>query len=505
MPKKKNNEDGSLNQARFLKKIDFFQDFDDSELKQLLSVSRWLKVVPGTRIIKEDATERVLYILVKGTVSVYMTINEKGKTKELTRLHTGATFGEMAFVSDAKRTAGVESIDECYLLRVEPDILGSASVFLQLKFYRRFCEILVGRLIATNKKVVDSPSQSQKKEEKTQDTSSPPVSLGKLSTPKPARTVKAFCQKDKVDISALPPIPEVKTIGKTKIKRRIQENINIIINPTLTGQLSSFVKGDSTDTREFSKLLSLDPALAAKVLQVANSSFFRRTASVNSIPHALITVGMDHIKKVIEDEVLKTVGENHLFHGFFSLTASYWQHAIVVGRIAELLKDTISLQISEDVYLAGLLHDMGKLSLDLEEPDFYPQLLRPDFLETDLSSAEKKYVGIDHGQAGFYLGEKIGLPKPYLNVMLMHHTPEKARENNVLISLVHLADLFAAERGAAMPGDTDSPDIASSFAWIHIREHHHPFADVNVEDFVFSFNAELNRSWEEITEGAPSC
>jgi hypothetical protein len=62
MSPKKKKEDASLNQARFLKKINFFQDFDDNELKQLISVSRWLKVVPGTLIIKEDATERVLYI-----------------------------------------------------------------------------------------------------------------------------------------------------------------------------------------------------------------------------------------------------------------------------------------------------------------------------------------------------------------------------------------------------------------------------------------------------------
>jgi putative nucleotidyltransferase with HDIG domain len=214
---------------------------------------------------------------------------------------------------------------------------------------------------------------------------------------------------------------------------------------------------------------------------------------------------MDHIKQVIEDEVLKTVGEKHLFGGFFSLTASYWQHAIVVGRIAELLKDSISLKVSEDVYLAGLLHDIGKLSLDLEEPDFYPQLLRPDFLETDINMAEKKYVGIDHSQAGFFLGEKIGLPKPYLDVILMHHTPEKTRENNILVALVHLANLFAAERDAAMPGHTERPDITHSFAWVHIQEHHRPFLDVKVEDFVFSFNAELNRSWESITDGVPSC
>ncbi|MBW1791182.1 MAG: cyclic nucleotide-binding domain-containing protein, partial [Deltaproteobacteria bacterium] len=222
MAPKKKKEDASLSQARFLKKINFFQDFDDNELKQLISVSRWLKVVPGTLIIKEDATERVLYILVKGTVSVFMTVNNKGETKELTRLYTGATFGEMAFVSEAKRTAGVEAVDECYLLRVEPDILGSASVFLQLKFYRRFCEILVGRLIATNKKVIDSPVKT-KKEGTALKLPSAETSPKPEAGTEPARTMENTCLKNKVDISALPPIPEEKSISRTKIKRRIQD------------------------------------------------------------------------------------------------------------------------------------------------------------------------------------------------------------------------------------------------------------------------------------------
>lgn len=507
MPQQKKKEDIGINQARFLKKIDFFQDFDDNDLKQLLSVSRWLKVEPGTLIIKEDATEKVLYILVRGTVSVFMTTNSKGDTKELTRLKTGATFGEMAFVSESKRTAGVEAVDECYLLRVEPDILSSASVFLQLKFYRRFCEILVGRLIATNKKVVDSPAPLPPDKKTIEDI---PDSSATASPSSPAQAEKkSYIQlKDQIDISAIPPIPEIKSIARNKMKRKIQskDQIDLFINPTLSVQLSSFAKGESNDVKELSELLSLDPALAAKVLQVANSSFFRRTTTVNSIPHALITVGMDHIKNVIEEEILPTIGKTQLFGGFYSLTASYWQHAVVVGRIAELLRDTISLQVNEDVYLAGLLHDLGKLSLDQQEPDFYPQLLRPGFLDTDISRAEKQYVGIDHGHAGKFLGQKIGLPKPYIDVMLMHHTPEKLSDHVVLVALIHLADLFATDREASMPkGDAPSPDIVNSFAWVHIQEHHPPFVDVKVEHFITSFNAELDRSWHNITEDVPSC
>jgi len=137
-------------QVNFLKKISFFQDFDDHELKQLLAVSRWLKIPAGTLIIKEDTLEKVFYILVKGSVTVFITV-EQGQTIELTKLATGDTFGEMALVSETRRTAGVKTTSESYILMVEPDILNQASVFLQLKFYRRFCEILVTRLIAANK------------------------------------------------------------------------------------------------------------------------------------------------------------------------------------------------------------------------------------------------------------------------------------------------------------------------------------------------------------------
>jgi CRP/FNR family transcriptional regulator/CRP/FNR family cyclic AMP-dependent transcriptional regulator len=146
-------------QVNFLKKISFFQDFDDHELKQLLAVSRWLKVPPGTLIIKEDTMEKVFYILVKGSVSVFITVDQ-GQTIELTTLATGDTFGEMALVSETRRTAGVKTTSEAYILMVEPDILNQASVFLQLKFYRRFCEILVTRLIAANKRMGDLSSQA---------------------------------------------------------------------------------------------------------------------------------------------------------------------------------------------------------------------------------------------------------------------------------------------------------------------------------------------------------
>ena len=495
-------------QVNFLKKISFFQDFDDHELKQLLAVSRWLKVPPGTLIIKEDTMEKVFYILVKGSVSVFITVDQ-GQTIELTTLATGDTFGEMALVSETRRTAGVKTTSEAYILMVEPDILNQASVFLQLKFYRRFCEILVTRLIAANKRMGDLSSQAAESSASKQTPPRPVVpprpqqapqkkETARPPDPPPAQTPGAPPRKIEVNVSELPPAPKLMAVAKTKIKRRIQSNLELAVNPSVSARLASFLVGDCEDTRKFAELISCDPMLSAKVVQQANSSFYRRTTTVNSVPHAMVTMGIKNLQEIIAQETMKVFKEEELFGGIGQMADKFWQHSVAVGRIAELLRDTIRINISEDVYLAGLFHDLGKLALDRQQPLFYPQLLRPDFIEKDICTSEQEYIGIDHAQAGYWLGEKMGLPKPYLDVMLMHHTPEKARENVLLTGLVHLADLFVKDKGIIMGKEGPPQSLSTAFGWIILQEQHRPFIDVNVDNFIRSFRVELERIWGDM-------
>ena len=508
MKQKQESNSAFDQQVNFLKKISFFQDFDDHELKQLLAVSRWLKVPTGTQIIKEDTLEKVFYILVKGTVSVFIT-TENGQNVELTKLTTGATFGEMALVGETRRTAGVKTTSDSYILMVEPDILNQASVFLQLKFYRRFCEILVTRLIAANKRMGDLSAAASESGE-TKPTVSPSLQAPPVG-PKPASPASPFQRRaaakpaqpktaGEINTSGLPPVPKPQAVARGKMQRRIVGNIDLPINPAVAARLSSFLVGDCDDTRRFADLISSDPMLAAKVIQQANSSFFRRTMTVNSVPHAMVTMGIKNLQEVVAAETMKVLNEENLFGGFGQLADSFWLHSVAVGRIAEILRDAIRINISDDIYLAGLFHDLGKLALDQQEVNFYPQLLRPDFIKSNISQAEQEYIGTDHGQAGYWLGEKMGLPKPYLDVMLYHHTPEKARENILLVALIHLADIFAKERGIMM-GRAGAPSVspASSFGWVMLQEQHRPFIDVNIDNFIQSFNEELDRMWGDIS------
>lgn len=482
-------------QIRFLKKISFFSTFDDHEIRQFLAVSKWLKVPPGKTIIREGAIERVFFILVKGRVSVFKDLGDQ-ETMELTTLRTGDCFGEMALVGETKRTAGVKTTKDSYILRVEPNIISTSNVFLQLKFYKRFCEILVTRLVLANQRMAAPTAAAAPQETALPEIqeSKQPVEAEPDATEKPAA--------EKIDINALPPQPEsVGRTSPTKLQRRLNIKQLLIINREPTTRLERLLASKDDNTRSLAELIALDPVLSCKVLQTANSPFFRRSCQVASVPHAMIIVGIKHLQEMIK-ETLATSADIQVFSGIETLRQRHWQHSVVVARIAQLLKDIIRINTATDIYLAGLLHDLGKLGVDALEPTFYPQFLKPDSdFRIDRQKKEMEYVGIDHSWPGVWIGEYLGVPQVYLDVMLHHHNPEKASGDSILpTALVHLADIFATKRGISLSGpESEIINPLKSPTWALIQEHHRPFAEVNVYEFVTSFEEELTNTWAEIT------
>ena len=486
-------------QINFLRKINFFSTFDDNEIQQFLALSKWLKVPAGTTIIKEGAVERVFYILVKGEVLVFKELDDNGKILELTTLQTGDSFGEMALVGESKRTAGVKTTKSSFILRVEPNIISTSNVFLQLKFYKRFCEIFVTRLVVANQRMSWGTAPPP---EKITEPAPPQTAAPKPVAPAPTPSAKPNLPIEKIDFNSLPEAPEKKgRISPTKLKRQLNMKQLIFVNKEPAARLERLLGSKEENTRALAELIALDPILSCKVLQTANSPFFRRSCQVASVPHAMIIVGIKHVQKMIA-ETLQPSEANQIFSGIDQLRQRFWRHSVVVARIAQLLKDIIRINTATDIYLAGLLHDIGKLSVDALEPTFYPQFLKPDSeLRKDRLKNEVEYVGIDHTWPGVWIGEYLGIPQVYQDVILHHHTPEKASGESVLpTALVHLADIFATRHGVCLSGpDSEMMSPMESPVWAIIQEHHRPFAEANIFEFITSFNSELENTWNTIT------
>jgi len=508
-PAQKGKEIELNQQIEFLKRIVFFHGFDDHELRQFLQVSRWLRVPPNTVIIKENTTERAFYILVKGEMRVEKKLAGGGAPILLTTLRTGDCFGEMALVTEIRRTADVVSGKESFILRVEPEIVNTSNVFLQLKFYKRFCESLVTRLDLANKKMIgggieeeNSPRPAMMPEDVVVQGD---ASRRAPAEPRPSREKSAkpsiLPQDRERPVASLPPLPDKENrLTPSRLYPRIHPESILPVNPAVGLELIKIFKSgtETENTRRVADLISLDPVLSCRVLQTANSPFFRRASMVATVPHAMVIVGVKQVHEVVRSAI-SSAKPVQAFSGYSLVARDFWRHAVVVGRIAEMLKEVIRINTAADLYLCGLLHDLGMLALDGISPNFYPQFIRPPEDMRDLLRAEKEYIGVDHGQAGAWLAEGMGLPQPYLDVMKFHHQPEKATSNAVPVALVSLADIFAALKGVCLgQPELSEQDVQRSFAWVLIQEQHKPFLEVNIAQFITSFSEELDKTWESI-------
>lgn len=503
-------------QVNFLKRIYFFNDFDDHELRQFLSLSKWMIFSEKTLVIEENSVGKGFFILVHGEVSVFKTLSEDGSTVLLTTLNDGDCFGEMSLVSETKRTAGIITTRNSFILMVDQEIISKSNVFLQLKFYKRFCEILVNRLIRANERVVSQVAipqalnvtqkefKSARKEPEITERLKEVISVKSKAgiVPPPAPTVReepAFPPPGAEPVAEQPGRRDRDKFAALNLRKRLMPDLYLAVNPVVGDRLAGYLVGEISDTRGFAEIIMQDPALSAAVLQCANSSFFRRASAVATVPHAMITVGIKQIQELLDGVVERSKGIA-LFGGNRAMARKFWEHSVAVGRIAEMLKDAIRITTPADIFLAGLLHDLGMLALDKIDSGFYVRLEQQKLLMADLIEAEKEQIGADHCQTGYWLLEKMGLPRLYQDVAHFHHAPEHARDNYLAVALVHLADLFAVNRGACVGAQEDTNDaLQRSFAWVLIQEQSRAFMDVNIAEFIESMKAEIDKTWNDIT------
>lgn len=136
-----------LEKFNILKKIAFFEDFNNAELADVIKTARWAKYEADRTIIAEGEIEDCFYIILSGEVLV----QKKGKS--LAVLKRGDCFGEMAYLGHTKRTATISAISDTILMKLNASVIDQTSQGTQLRFYRVFAKTLIQRLARTSELV----------------------------------------------------------------------------------------------------------------------------------------------------------------------------------------------------------------------------------------------------------------------------------------------------------------------------------------------------------------
>ena len=202
----------------------------------------------------------------------------------------------------------------------------------------------------------------------------------------------------------------------------------------------------NASANDLNRVISLDPVLTAHVLKLINSAYYALPNQVSSLARAIIMLGLNTVKNLaLSTAVVGAIGKK----ASFSVLPmdSFWGHSICVGVTAKALAAMRGVAVSqrEEYFVAGMLHDLGKIPLNVCFAEQYGQALQLAALEQgSLARAEQLFVGLDHGMVGRLMAEKWRLSGSIVEAMSRHHAPEQATDDcRVLVATVALANLYA--------------------------------------------------------------
>lgn len=225
--------------------------------------------------------------------------------------------------------------------------------------------------------------------------------------------------------------------------------------PQILIKLIELLQADDAGMPELAALIAQDAAMASKILGVANSSAYHRAGRQVSLEQSLVSLGTDMIKTLVISESVYQTFSSFPHSGGTDLR-SFWQHSLATAVIARDAARLIAYPQPEEAYLAGLLHNVGRLALLATAPKEYAANFQARDDEA-LCAVEQRTLQITHTEAGAWLVERWRLDSFLADSVLYHHeASERLSTAHPLIRLVRLAHLLAYHRD-----DADALDEAA--------------------------------------------
>jgi putative nucleotidyltransferase with HDIG domain len=225
----------------------------------------------------------------------------------------------------------------------------------------------------------------------------------------------------------------------------------------------------TADARDYTEVLECDEGLSARVLKLANSVFYDRGGGSKTIPEAVMVVGISELKGVLNATALANI-----FPIRHPLRSHFWSHDIATALTARLLARNLLPSQADQVFLGGLMHDIGKLLLLQKHTDTYDKLCKRG-ISDGLSSVEAELLEypFDHTHVGHLIAERWNFSEDLTAIIRNHHRPWGEISYLSPTGLVKAANIITHALGLVQ--DRESNLLRSVYeplldeAWEHLR------------------------------------
>ncbi|RPH93193.1 HDOD domain-containing protein [candidate division KSB1 bacterium] len=242
---------------------------------------------------------------------------------------------------------------------------------------------------------------------------------------------------------------------REKIAVVLRDVKNLPTLPDVAVKLLEMGESPTSSVRDLAQWIERDAALATRVLKLVNSSFFGVQHEVTSIRHALMILGMAHLRNLVLSSAVSNLFDRDGCVGSFN-RKEFWRHCVATAGAARTIAARTNIIDPETAFTAGLIHDVGKLVLDryLHE-DFVKVIQTLDAKGGTMKDAELETLGTTHAEIGRHLAVHWNLPEVLRVAVGFHHEPESAPSRSDIAALIAVADAMVRELRVGSGGGED--------------------------------------------------
>lgn len=235
-------------------------------------------------------------------------------------------------------------------------------------------------------------------------------------------------------------------------------------SPILNRLLASLASEEVSFTK-LADLIEKDTVASANVLHLVNSALYARRGTVNSVRHALSLLGINKLRNAVLGMSMARMW-NHVHMPPQWSMSSFNMHSVASAQMADLLAQKLPVSYPEGAFVAGLLHDVGRLLIAVGLPDEFSQTVeRAEQGDCSMTEAEQELLGFTHAELSADALLAWNLPTPIQEAVRDHHleAAEAAGDELTLASLVRSADRYINSTGVSIipPREVPVPDLSA--------------------------------------------
>lgn len=235
--------------------------------------------------------------------------------------------------------------------------------------------------------------------------------------------------------------------------------------PELVLKVNDMVNRDDTSATDIAAVIGQDPALATRILMVANSPMYASSRQIDTISRAVTILGTKQIR-----DLILSASAAKVFKGIPNDVISvedFWHHSLYCALLARALAEMSKRVNAETMFTAGLLHDIGHLVMFNRVPEQSAAAILLTIqgdADRDLFDAEREVLGFTHCDVGASLAERWHLPEVLMVCIAYHHHPAQAPRFADAVAHVHIANAIASLPYSDTPAADDLRRVDAN-AW----------------------------------------